>query len=159
VHFCPHLCTPRKTSRSITHPKIALGQARLTMEFFTGGLPKKKVYLVGMSILSILLSLESGCHNLLPYPVFMPKPTTHRMHDPGSIVPHIQRKVFIDNQMPRVKYNYYYINSVSIDYDDSQRNRITEDSITPEEQQPGQHVTYNSSSKNSSPSSPSEQQV
>jgi hypothetical protein len=23
---------------------------------------------------------------LLSYPVFMPKPSTHRMHDPGSIV-------------------------------------------------------------------------
>jgi hypothetical protein len=27
-----------------------------------GGLPEKKVYLGGMSILSILLSLEPGCH-------------------------------------------------------------------------------------------------
>jgi hypothetical protein len=34
------------------------------------------------------------------------------MHDPGSIVPHIQLKVFIDNQMLRIEYNYY-INSVS----------------------------------------------
>jgi hypothetical protein len=25
----------------------------------------------------------------LSYPVFMPKPSTHRMYDPGSIVPHI----------------------------------------------------------------------
>jgi hypothetical protein len=25
----------------------------------------------------------------LSYPVFMPKPSTHHMHDPGSIVPHI----------------------------------------------------------------------
>jgi hypothetical protein len=31
--------------------------------------------------------------------VFMPKPSTHRMHDTGSIVPHIQPKVFTDNQM------------------------------------------------------------
>jgi hypothetical protein len=41
--------------------------------------------------------------------------------------------VFIDNQMSRIKYNYYYINSVSKDYDDSQRNRTAEDSITPQE--------------------------
>jgi hypothetical protein len=27
---------------------------------------------------------------LLSYLVFMPKPSTHRMYDPGSIVPHIQ---------------------------------------------------------------------
>jgi hypothetical protein len=42
------------------------GQGRLTPEFFTVGLPKKKVYLSGMSILSIILSLESGCHNPPP---------------------------------------------------------------------------------------------
>jgi hypothetical protein len=54
------------------------------------------------------------------------------MHDPGSIVPHIWPKVFIDNQMSRIKYNYY-INSVSKDYDDSQRNGTAEDSITPQE--------------------------
>jgi hypothetical protein len=56
------LCTFGKTSRSITHPEIAPGQARLTLEFFAGGLPEKKVYLNGMSILSILLTLEPGCH-------------------------------------------------------------------------------------------------
>jgi hypothetical protein len=28
----------------------------------------------------------------LSYPVFVPKPSTHRMHDPGSIVPHIRPK-------------------------------------------------------------------
>jgi hypothetical protein len=49
------------------HPEIASGQACLTIEFFAGGLPEKKVYLGGMSILSILLSLESGCHmEILP---------------------------------------------------------------------------------------------
>jgi hypothetical protein len=66
MHFCPHLCTPEKTSRSVTHPEIALSQARLTLEFFTGGLSEKKVYLGSMSTLSILLSLESGCHNPPP---------------------------------------------------------------------------------------------
>jgi hypothetical protein len=77
---------------------------------------------------------------LLSYPVFLPKPSTHRMHDPGSIIPHIRPKVFTDNQMPRINYNYYYINSISKDYDDSQQNEIVEDSIMPEERQPGQHV-------------------
>jgi hypothetical protein len=76
----------------------------------------------------------------MSYPVFMPKPSTHRMHDPGSIIPHIRPKVFTDNQMPRINYNYYYINSISKDYDDSQQNEIVEDSIMPEERQPGQHV-------------------
>jgi hypothetical protein len=54
------------------------------------------------------------------------------MDDPESIVPHIRPKVFTDNQMSRIKYNYY-INSVSKDYDDSQWNRIAKDSITPQE--------------------------
>jgi hypothetical protein len=44
------------------------------------------------------------------------------MHDLGSIIPHIQPKVFTDNQMSRIKYNYY-INNVSKDYDDSQAKR------------------------------------
>jgi hypothetical protein len=57
---------------------------------------------------------------LLSYPVFTPKSSTHRMHDLGLIVPYIRSKVFTDNQMPRIKYDYYYINSVSKDYDASQ---------------------------------------
>jgi hypothetical protein len=56
---------------------------------------------------------------LLSYLVFMPKTSTHLMHDLGSIVPHIWPKVFTDNQMSRIKYNYY-ISNVSKDYDDSQ---------------------------------------
>jgi hypothetical protein len=35
----------------------------------------------------------------LSYPVLMPKPSSHRMHDPGSIVPHIRPKVLTDKQM------------------------------------------------------------
>jgi hypothetical protein len=53
------------------------------------------------------------------YLVFMPKLSTHRMHDTGSIVPHIWPKVFTDDHMSRIKYNYY-ISNVSNDYDDSQ---------------------------------------
>jgi hypothetical protein len=55
---------------------------------------------------------------LLSYPVFMPKPSTHDMHNPRSIVPHIQTKMFIDNQISQIKYNCY-INNVSKDYDES----------------------------------------
>jgi hypothetical protein len=55
------------------------------------------------------------------------------MHDPGSIVPHIRPKVFTDNKMSRIKYNYC-VNKVSKDYDDSQLSEIAEDSITPKEQ-------------------------
>jgi hypothetical protein len=73
----------------------------------------------------------------MSYPVFTPKPSTHRMHGPGSIVPHIRPKGFTDNQLSRIKYDYYYINNVSKDYDDSQRNRTVKDSITPQERQPG----------------------
>jgi hypothetical protein len=62
----------------------------------------------------------------LSYPVFMPKSSIHRMHDPRSIVPHIQPKVFTDNQISRIKYNYY-ISNVSKDYDDSHRNKTAED--------------------------------
>jgi hypothetical protein len=51
---------------------------------------------------------------LLSYLVFMPKPSTHYMHYPGSIVPHIRPKVFTDNQMSRIKHNHY-INNVSKD--------------------------------------------
>jgi hypothetical protein len=56
---------------------------------------------------------------LLSYLVFMPKPCTHCMHDPGSIVPRIRPKVVIDNQMSQIKYNYY-ISNVFKDYDDYQ---------------------------------------
>jgi hypothetical protein len=59
---------------------------------------------------------------ILSYPVFMSKPSTHRMHDLWSIVTHIQTKVFTDNQKSRIKYNYY-INNVSKDYDNSQVKR------------------------------------
>jgi hypothetical protein len=38
----------------------------------------------------------------LSYLVFVPKLSTHRMLDPGSIVPHIRPKVFTDNQMSRI---------------------------------------------------------
>jgi hypothetical protein len=60
-----------------------------------------------------------AAYGWVSYLVFVPKPRTHRMHDLGSIAPHIWPKVFIDNQMSQIKYNYYYINSVSKDYDDS----------------------------------------
>jgi hypothetical protein len=35
----------------------------------------------------------------LSYPIFMPKSSTHHMHNPRSIVPHIRPKVLTDNQM------------------------------------------------------------
>jgi hypothetical protein len=43
MQICPHLCTPGKTSRLVTHPEIALSQARLTLEYFAGGVLKKVI--------------------------------------------------------------------------------------------------------------------
>jgi hypothetical protein len=62
--LCPHSCAPEKTSQSVTHPKIALGQARLTLGFFRDRLPKKKMHFIGMSTLLILLSLGPGYHHV-----------------------------------------------------------------------------------------------
>ena len=45
---------------------IALGQARLTLEFLRDGLLEKKLQLVFMSILLILLSPEPGYYTPLP---------------------------------------------------------------------------------------------
>ena len=62
--FCalsPTHVHPGRTSRSVTHPEIAQGLAHLTSEFFRDELPKKKLQLIGMSILSIL-SLTPRCH-------------------------------------------------------------------------------------------------
>jgi hypothetical protein len=58
----------------------------------------------------------------MSYPVCMSKSSTHRMHDPGLIIPHIRPNMFIDNQKSRIKCNYY-INKVSKDYDDPQAER------------------------------------
>jgi hypothetical protein len=43
----------------------------------------------------------------LSYPFFMPKPSTHRMHDPGSNVPHIRPKELKKTKCHNIKYNYY----------------------------------------------------
>jgi hypothetical protein len=56
----PHSYAPKKNFQSVTHPKIALGQTRLTQMFFQDRFPKTKIHLIGMSILSILLSLVLG---------------------------------------------------------------------------------------------------
>jgi hypothetical protein len=53
AHFVLTRAHPGKTSRSVTHRQIAP-----SLEFFSDELPEKKVYLVDMSILSILLSLS-----------------------------------------------------------------------------------------------------
>jgi hypothetical protein len=58
--------------------------------------------------IQVVLKQEKGIKGIkgqdrrksMSYPVFMAKPSTHRMHDPGSNVPHIRPKGFTENQMP-----------------------------------------------------------
>ena len=66
AHFVLTRAHPGTSSRSVTHPWSAPGQARLTSEFLPDELPEKKLQLVDMSILSILLSPEPGSHILPP---------------------------------------------------------------------------------------------
>jgi hypothetical protein len=62
-HFVLTRVNPGTTSRSVTHPHITPGQARLTSEFFGDELLENKLQLFGMSILSILLiSPGPRCH-------------------------------------------------------------------------------------------------
>jgi hypothetical protein len=64
------------TFRSVTYPQIGPGQARLTWSSFSDELSKKKVYLVYMSILSILLSTGPGYHTLTPLEERRPRRST-----------------------------------------------------------------------------------
>src|SRR5215216_6180736 len=65
------------TSRSVTHPRIDLGQARLTLEFFSNELPEKKLQLIDMGILSILLRHVPGSHIHPPFRRSMPSSIKH----------------------------------------------------------------------------------
>jgi hypothetical protein len=47
----------------------------------------------------LFLSCNGLFVRILSHPVFMSKPSTHRMHDLESIVSHIWPKVFTDNQI------------------------------------------------------------
>src|SRR6266540_2586430 len=51
AHFILTRAHPGRTSRSVTHPQIAPGQARLTWRFFGDELSEKKMHLIGMSSL------------------------------------------------------------------------------------------------------------
>jgi hypothetical protein len=72
MHFVLTHAHPGRTSQSVTHPKIALGQAHLTPEFFGDGFPEKKLQLVGMSILLILLSPRPECYSSTPPDILLP---------------------------------------------------------------------------------------
>jgi hypothetical protein len=58
-------------------------------------------------------------YNQVSYPVFMPKPSTHRMYAQDQLFHTYAQKVLTDNKMSRIKYSYY-IDNVSKDKDDSQ---------------------------------------
>jgi hypothetical protein len=81
---------------------------------------KNKIYIYIYHALDIS-KIDHMHAYIVSYPVFMSKSSINRMHHPGSIVLHIQLKVFTDNQMSRIKYNYY-ISNVSKGYDNSQQN-------------------------------------
>jgi hypothetical protein len=62
-------CKPKKINMWETikeQPASALDQSRLTNKFFANELPKMKLQLVTMSILSIILSPRLGYHTHLP---------------------------------------------------------------------------------------------
>jgi hypothetical protein len=61
--------------------------------------PKEKMHLPQRMVETITKVKENGVKMNMSYPIFMSKPSTHRMHDPGSNVPHIRPKVFTENQM------------------------------------------------------------
>src|SRR4051812_10071418 len=77
VHFVLTHAHPVPTYQSVTHPRIALGQSRITLEFFLNELPEKKLQLVGMSILSILLIHVLGYHIHPPFTRSMPSAIKH----------------------------------------------------------------------------------
>jgi hypothetical protein len=52
-----------------------------------------------LDVHEVVDSLAELSKYVLSYPIFIPKLSTHRMHDPGSNVPYIQPKVLTDNQM------------------------------------------------------------
>jgi hypothetical protein len=79
AHDHIYSCTLGKTFLSVTHPKISLGQTRLTQRFFQTRFPKKKMYLTGMSIPLIVLSHEISQSSHLRRPTSLsvnPKPGT-----------------------------------------------------------------------------------
>ena len=78
---------PERSSRSVTHPEIAPGQARLTLEFFRDWLPEKKLQLVDMSILSILLSPWAGVSH--PHPLKRPTSSSVNLKSGTSSLGHV----------------------------------------------------------------------
>ena len=95
VHFILTRAHPGRTSRSVTHPQISPGQARLTSEFFGDRLPEKKLQLVDMSILSILLSSWAGMSH--PHPLKRPTSSSVNLKPGTSSLGHV---LYVQCQRP-----------------------------------------------------------
>jgi hypothetical protein len=65
--LCPHSCAPGKDFPVGYPSPNRSGPSTLNPEFLWSEFPEKKLQLVDMSILSILLSPEPGCHNYSNY--------------------------------------------------------------------------------------------
>jgi hypothetical protein len=63
VLTCAHL---KENFQSIIHPEIALRQVCLTLKFVIVEFSEKKIYLDGMSILSIILRLRVSISQSIP---------------------------------------------------------------------------------------------
>ena len=87
AHFVLTRAHPGRSSRSVTHPEIAPGQARLTLEFFRDRLSEKKLQLVDMSILSILLSSWAGVSH--PHPLKRPTSSSVNLKSGTSSLGHV----------------------------------------------------------------------
>jgi hypothetical protein len=66
VHIDLTHAHPRRLPRSVTHPKITLGQAHLMRDSFRIGFQKNKMQLISTSILSFLLSIGLDNHTIHP---------------------------------------------------------------------------------------------
>jgi hypothetical protein len=77
---------------------------------------------------------------MLSYPILQTKPSTHPMCAQDHLFHTHGHKVFTDSQMSQIKYNYYINNNVLRTKTTLKRNGIAKDSITPQEQQPGQRL-------------------
>jgi hypothetical protein len=68
----------------------SLNKAQDKQELLCGKIfgSSRNVYVIEERFIQLRSISKSG-FSKMSYPVFTPKPSTHHMHDPGSIVPHI----------------------------------------------------------------------
>jgi hypothetical protein len=80
----------------------------VTVDYFTKWM--EDVPLINMTHKEVIhFILEHIIHrfSILSYPIFMPKPSDHRMCAQDHLFSTHKPKVFTDNQMSQIKYNYY----------------------------------------------------